>query len=123
MSIRRLVFVVDDSTITRLFIIDAIKDIEGIEIQQFVNGEHLINKLNEQIPDLILLDLVMPVMDGLTVLENLRGKGINIPVIICTADIQATTRTKALNLGATNFINKPIQKPVLLETVTKVLQS
>jgi CheY-like chemotaxis protein len=121
MDPKKVVFVVDDSTITRLFIIDSIKDIEGIEIHQFVNGEQLINKLNETLPDLILLDSVMPIMDGFTALEKLRGQGIQVPVIICTADIQSTTKAKALSLGVSDFINKPIQKPLLLEAVKKIL--
>ncbi len=121
MVTKKIVFVVDDSTVTRLFIIDAIKDIEGIEIQQFVNGLQLVEKLEEVTPDIIILDSVMPVMDGLTALEKIRNKGINVPVVICTADIQSTTRNRALNLGATDFINKPIQKPLILETVSKIL--
>jgi CheY-like chemotaxis protein len=121
MAQKKIVFVVDDSTITRLFIVDAIKDIEGIEIQQFVNGEQLIEKLKELVPSLIILDSVMPVMDGLTALDKLRKMGIKVPVIMCTADIQSTTKNKALSLGASEFINKPIQKPIVFEVVSKIL--
>ena len=121
MAQKKTVFVVDDSTITRLFIVDAIKDIEGIEIQQFVNGEQLIEKLKELVPSLIILDSVMPVMDGLTALDKLRKMGIKVPVIMCTADIQSTTKNKALSLGASEFINKPIQKPIVFEVVSKIL--
>ncbi len=111
----------DDSTITRLFIIDAIKDIDSIEIHQFVNGEQLIDKLKQQLPSLIILDSVMPVMDGITALETLRKMGVSVPVIMCTADIQATTKSRAMATGASDFINKPIQKPILFEVVTKYL--
>jgi two-component system, chemotaxis family, chemotaxis protein CheY len=121
MAQKRIVFVVDDSTITRLFIIDAIKDINDIEIQQFVNGKELLDKLEEGIPDLIILDSVMPIVDGITALKVIKERKIKVPVIICTADIQSTTRDKALSLGATNFINKPIQKPILLEAVNSIL--
>jgi CheY-like chemotaxis protein len=121
MAPKKNVFVVDDSTITRLFIIDAIKDIENLEITQLVNGQELLNKLEELVPDLIILDSVMPVMDGLTALENIKQKQIKVPVIICTADIQSTTRNRANSLGATGFINKPIQKPLLFEEVKRIL--
>ena len=121
MAQKKTIFVVDDSTITRLFIIDAIKDIENIEIQQYMNGEQLLNRLNELIPDLIILDSVMPIMDGLTALEKINEKKIKVPIIICTADIQSTTKNRALSLGATEFINKPIQKPLMFEAVSKIL--
>lgn len=121
MAQNKKVFVVDDSTITRLFIIDAIKDIENLEITQLVNGEELLHKLNELVPDLIILDSVMPVMDGLTALEKIKERKINVPVIICTADIQSTTRNRANSLGASGFINKPIQKPILNEEVKRIL--
>lgn len=121
MAQTKIVFVVDDSTITRLFIVDSIKDIKGIEIHQFVNGEQLIEKLKELVPSLIILDSVMPVMDGLTALDKLRKMGIKVPVIMCTADIQSTTKNKALSLGATEFINKPIQKTLVFDIVSKIL--
>lgn len=121
METKKRVFVVDDSTITRLFIIDAIKDIENLEITQLMNGEQLLVKLEEFVPDLVILDSVMPVMDGLTALEKIREKNIQVPIIICTADIQSTTRARAISLGATDFINKPIQKPLIFEAVKKIL--
>ncbi len=121
MEKKRTIFVVDDSTITRLFIIDAIKEIENLEIVQLINGELLLAKLEETIPNLVILDSVMPVMDGLTALEKIRQKNIDVPIIICTADIQSTTKARAISLGATDFINKPIQKPLILEAVKKIL--
>lgn len=121
METKKRIFVVDDSTITRLFIIDAIKDIENLEITQLMNGEQLLVKLEEFVPDLVILDSVMPVMDGLTALEKIREKNIQVPIIICTADIQSTTRARAISLGATDFINKPIQKPLIFEAVKKIL--
>ena len=121
MEKKRTIFVVDDSTITRLFIIDAIKEIENLEIVQLINGELLLAKLEETIPNLVILDSVMPVMDGLTALEKIREKKIDVPIIICTADIQSTTKARAISLGATDFINKPIQKHLILEAVNKIL--
>ena len=121
MAQKKTVFIVDDSTITRLFIIDALKDITDLEITQLVNGAQLLDKLNEMIPDLVLLDSVMPVMDGLTALEKIKERGIKVPVIICTADIQSTTRNKANALGAIGFINKPIQKLILHDEVLRIL--
>ncbi|HOP03149.1 MAG TPA: response regulator [Tenuifilaceae bacterium] len=121
MGAKRSIYIVDDSTITRLFIIDAIKEIENLEITQLMNGEQLLVKLEELIPDLVILDSVMPIMDGLTALEKIREKKIQVPIIICTADIQSTTKAKAISLGATDFINKPIQKPIIFEVVKRIL--
>lgn len=115
------VYLADDSVVTRLFICNIIKEFQDIEIEEFSNGEDVLNKIKTDPPDLLILDSVMPKMDGLTVLSNLKEQNIKIPIIYCTADIQATTKEKALSLGITEFVNKPIQKEIIFEKVNNIL--
>lgn len=123
MSITKQIYIVDDSLVTRMFISNIIKEIPNIEISEFTNGEEALKGIKDKIPDLLILDSVMPKMDGIKVLQNLKDLEFKLPIVFCTADIQSTTKEKAINLGITEFINKPIQKEVLREIVKNILNS
>ncbi len=123
MSIAKKVYVVDDSVVTRMFISGIIREIPNVEITEFGNGEEVLEGINNEIPDLLILDSVMPKMDGLNVLRKLKELKIEMPIVFCTADIQSTTKEKAINLGITEFVNKPIQKESLLEKIKNILNS
>lgn len=71
--------------------------------------------------DIILLDLLLPDMDGLQFLQIIREKEISVPVIVISADIQSTTKKRAFALGAREFLNKPAEGPKLLETINSIL--
>jgi CheY-like chemotaxis protein len=115
------IYVADDSVVTRMFICSVLKEIPNVEIEEFVNGEDVLNRIKEVFPDLLILDSVMPIMDGLNVLSKLNENNIKIPIIFFTADIQTTTREKAISLGITEFVNKPLQKEVILEKINNIL--
>ena len=123
MSIAKKVYVVDDSVVTRMFISGIIREIPNVEITEFGNGEEVLEGIKNEIPDLLILDSVMPKMDGLNVLRKLKELEIEMPIVFCTADIQSTTKEKAINLGITEFVNKPIQKESLLEKIKNILNS
>lgn len=115
------IYIADDSIVTRMFIGNIIKEIQNVEIEEFANGEEVFNRIKEVLPDLLILDSVMPKMDGLSVLLKLKENNIKIPIIFFTADIQATTKEKAISLGITEFVNKPLQKEVILEKINNIL--
>ena len=73
--------------------------------------------------DLVISDLRMPECDGLNFLESLRGSGSTVPVIILTAYGEVDTYLAAMNAGATEYLNKPIQSDELLKTVRACLRS
>ena len=73
--------------------------------------------------DLVISDLRMPECDGLNFLESLRRCGNNVPVIILTAYGEVDTYLAAMNAGATEYLNKPIQSDELLRTVRSCLRS
>jgi len=105
------ILIVDDSSIAR----DIVKKIlgAGYEYDKAANGEEALSKIRETSPDLVLLDLLMPGIDGFGVLEKLQETGNTIPVLLLSADIQKSTREKALTLGAADLLNKPIDPEAL----------
>jgi DNA-binding response OmpR family regulator len=98
--------------------------IEKFEVITADNGMDGIKSLTSHVPDILLLDLMMPVMDGYKVLHVLKtdAKLKNIPVIIFSAKGQPEEIEKALHLGATDFIIKATTKPdQVVERIRKVL--
>lgn len=103
------ILVVDDDKSTRILLLDILKEYKVITT---VNGEETLElvKNDENIPDLILLDIVMPGMDGYEVYKRLRDdeKTREIPVIFLTIKSEAEEEAHGLELGAVDFISKPI---------------
>ncbi len=116
------ILIADDSFLQRRILGNILKE-EGHETIEAVNGKDALEKAGTESPDCILLDLLMPEIDGFGVLESMREKGLNIPVIIFSADIQDTTRAKCYELGVVDFINKPIDDEVMREAVRNALKS
>ncbi|MDM8541182.1 response regulator [Desulfococcaceae bacterium HSG9] len=69
------------------------------------------------------MDLVMPNVTGIDVLEVLHHKNFEVPVIVISADIQAMTKERCKRLGAVAFINKPIKKDKVTKTLREVIAS
>jgi len=93
------------------------------EINSANNGMDAIEAMGKDTYDLVLLDLLMPDMDGFAVLEVLRGRGKIPPVLVISADIQDTTRERVLQLGAVGLINKPPKRDQLLSAIAAALNS
>lgn len=100
-----LVLVIEDSLLSRRAIAKALQN-EHHEIIEAINGTQGLEMVKERQPDCILLDLLMPDMDGREVLQTLRQQGITTPVIVITADIQHSSRQQCLELGAFTVIQK-----------------
>ncbi len=96
----------DDSAFARKRLKDIIKNY-GHEIIEASNGREALEKALNENPDLVMLDLLMPEMDGTDVLKELKEKNYKTPVVIVSADIQESTINLCLDLGAKSFINKP----------------
>ena len=114
-----LVLIIDDSMTTRG--LRRLVKGEGHETLEAADGQKGLELADAHGPDCIVLDLIMPVMGGLEVLEALRDKGSKIPVIVLSADIQEIVREDCLKLGANAFINKPHIRNELLGTINNVL--
>ncbi len=100
------VLLIDDSWLTRRGISGILKA-DGHDVSEAENGRTGIEKALSDSPDLILLDLLMPEMDGFEVLAELKKQEVKTPVIVVSADIQDTVRVRCLEMGAFGFMNKP----------------
>ncbi len=116
------VLVVDDSAVLRNIIVFNLKK-AGYEIQQAVDGMDGIEKMREFKPDIIVLDIMMPRLDGFGVLEEKsKDDSINgIPVIILTAKGGEDDKDKAIALGALGVLTKPFSPKQLISSVKQVI--
>ena len=89
-----------------------------------LNGQEALDIVNDEIIDLIISDVRMPGMSGLDLLEKLQAdeKTKNIPVVILTGDQERTLKRQALDLGAVDLLNKPINKEDLVARINNVLK-
>lgn len=101
-----LVLIVDDVQFERRRLAEAACR-EGLAFAEASNGVEALAVVDRLRPDLILTDLMMPVMDGLTFVRELRRKSINTPVVAITSDQQDYTRQEFLKLGAHAVLSKP----------------
>ena len=119
------VMIVDDSVVARATLRDAIARVEGIEVAGVANnGAVAIEKLSQIRVDVVILDVEMPVMDGLQTLDVLREKSPNLPVVMFGAGTQAEARVtvEALCRGATDCVPKPAGMASRAEAVAYVQQ-
>jgi len=99
----------------------ALEDIGGFSVKYCNSGKQVLKEITECEPDLILLDVMMPEMDGPTTLKELRKipKFENIPVIFMTAKIQASEIADYKAMGVAEVINKPFDPMTLSEIIKK----
>jgi len=115
------ILVVDDDTILRRSIASILED-EGYEVDHAGNGAVALAKIRQVPPDAILLDVMMPGMNGRELLEELRSDADNadIPVVMMTA-LQGISTDRAIELGADDMVEKPFDVEVLLNKVALAL--
>ena len=118
----RILVVDDDPDILQF--VEMNLDLEGFDAQTAESGRIALEVARERPPDLILLDVMMPELDGLTVLRRLRSSPAtsSIPVVLLTAKALAEDRVRGLDLGADDYITKPFDIEELLARVKAVLR-
>jgi two-component system chemotaxis response regulator CheY len=115
------ILVVDDSATMRMLICMTLKKMM-IPATEAVNGHDAINKLQEQDYDLVITDIMMPVMDGLQLINNIRSTmNKKTPIIIISTKGMEKDRDLGLSLGANDYIVKPIKGHELTEVIVKFL--
>jgi two-component system chemotaxis response regulator CheY len=115
------ILVIDDSSFQRKIISKVLTE-NGYTVVLSENGKEGIEQYKKEQPDLILTDLLMPEYDGYWVLEQLNARKSTIPVIILTSDIQNTTEKRCRDLGAVAFLNKPVDKNLMISAVQNALK-
>lgn len=107
------VLICDDSNLARKQVLRSLPESLSANAQLATNGAEALELLNSQHFDVLFLDLTMPVVDGLGVLQGIKDAGISINVFVISADIQPEMQNKVLELGAKAFLRKPVQIDIL----------
>ena len=120
---KQLVFIVEDNPDLRHFLHEQLA--EDFEVQSFENGELAIEPVVEHIPDLVLSDVMMPVMDGITFCQKIKQNphSSHIPVIMLTAKSSEEGQLKGLGVGADDYILKPFSLPILRAKIASILRN
>jgi len=119
------ILIVDDEPANVALLEDMLSDQSYVQVKSTTDSREVVELCSEFDPDLILLDLFMPHMDGFTVLEALSGNRTKVflPIIVLTADVNEQTKLRALNLGATDFLNKPLDHIEVLLRIRNMLET
>ncbi|MBP1680300.1 MAG: response regulator CcdB [Proteobacteria bacterium] len=123
LSNKMIFLVVDDSKISRKWLIEMIpkKIVENAEIIEGSNGEEAIALYEQHKPDVVFLDITMPVIDGFEALERIRAINPEALVVMISADRQKSTKEKVLSLGASAIISKPVDEQEFRTTLLKLV--
>jgi DNA-binding response OmpR family regulator len=122
MMSKRKIMLIDDST-TNNILYENILDAEGYEVIVCDDAKLGLDTLKKEAPDLIILDLMMPKMDGFDFLELMHSDVSikNIPVIMVTAKVDKATEKKAYEMGVKSFMNKPLGIDEITTKVNEIL--
>ncbi|MEW6716185.1 MAG: response regulator transcription factor [Chloroflexota bacterium] len=116
---RRILVVDDEKRMVRFIRLNLEHD--GFQVFEAYNGKEALDKMRVTLPDLILLDVMMPDLDGFEVLKMMREIG-EIPIIMLTAKGEEDDRVRGLELGADDYITKPFSPRELVSRVRAVLR-
>ena len=116
------ILIIDDSEFSRQRTVEILKG-NGFDVLEAAGGREGLQKAEGNKPDCIILDLLMPEMNGYEVLNELKEKGITIPIVVLSADIQDTTQQECFKLGAVDFVKKPPKEEELLKAIQEALGS
>ncbi|WP_416324911.1 response regulator [[Eubacterium] hominis] len=116
------ILIVDDAMFMRTKLKDTLESAIPCECLEAKNGQIGCELFETMHPDLVLLDISMPVMDGIRALDIMRKHDKTIPIIMCSAAGQQSQIMKAIALGAKDFIVKPFQNEQIINAVKRYLK-
>jgi two-component system response regulator ChvI len=112
--------IVDDDT-QIVALIEEMLDGEGYDVVSYRDSQTALHQIKAKAPDLVILDVIMPKMNGIELLQRLRQKS-DIPVILLTERTEETEELLGLQAGADDYIHKPFSQRTLIERVKSVLR-
>ena len=116
------ILVVDDMPLMRHVLINMLRQLDYKEIVEATDGLQALKILQDQMFDLVITDLHMPKMDGITLLDNIRKDAelVNLPVLMVTCEESSETVKKIINAKVSGFIVKPFNMNVLAAQLTRL---
>lgn len=115
-----LILVVDDSKTARAYC-RAILSAAGHEVIEASDGEDALDRMADRPPDCVVLDLLMPGLSGLELMEVLGGRTEMTPIVVVTASMEEGDRARCMRLGACAFVKKPVSCEDLTHAVDEAL--
>ncbi len=117
------VLIVDDDILCVTMLRDFLEPV-GYEVLQAFNGREALKAIAERRPDLVLMDILMPVMDGKSCLKELKAddQTKNLPVLMLTAQSRAEDIQECFDVGAADYLIKPVERDRLIRKVDKALR-
>jgi len=118
------ILIVEDSPTMRQLIIFALKRLKNVKFSEAGDGVDGLKKLQQDVYNLIITDINMPVMDGLKLVSLIRKDELHkdIPIVIITTEGGNEDKERAMSLGANAYLTKPIQAPQVLQVVKQLLK-
>ena len=115
------ILLVDDAAFMRMMIKDTLSKNGYEDLHEAADGAQAVEKFEEISPDLVIMDITMPNMDGLEALKTIVGKHPDAKIVMCSAMGQEAMVIEAIKLGAKDFIVKPFKPDRILKTVSAIL--
>jgi two-component system chemotaxis response regulator CheY len=121
---RQRILIVEDSPTMRQLLVFALRRLKNVEIVEAQDGMDGLRKVSSDHFDLALIDINMPVMDGLKLISLIRGEDSlkEIPIVVITTEGANEDRDRALTLGANEYLTKPIQANRVLAVARSLLK-
>ena len=122
---RKRILIVEDSPTMRQLLVFALRRLKDVDIIEANDGMDGLRKVSSDHFDLALIDINMPVMDGLKLISLIRGEDnlSSIPIVVITTEGAKEDRERALSLGANEYLTKPIQANHVLKVVKGLMKS
>ncbi|WP_300515945.1 response regulator transcription factor [Aliiroseovarius sp.] len=116
----RIALVDDDRNI--LTSVSMTLEAEGFEVETYNDGQSALDAFNHRLPDMAVLDIKMPRMDGMDLLQRLRQKTSTLPVIFLTSKDDEIDEVLGLRMGADDYVKKPFSQRLLVERIRSLLR-
>lgn len=117
------IYIVEDDKNIREIEMFALKN-SGYAVEEFENAKSFFSRTTEKVPDLVLLDIMLPDMDGLEIVKKLRSRPdtVRVPIILVTAKTTELDKVKGLDIGADDYLTKPFGVMELISRVKALLR-
>ena len=121
LNMHEKILIVEDDAVIRMALADRLQS-EGYSFEQALDGDEGLRKATQGSFDLVILDILMPGLNGIELQQSLLAQGRHIPIIFVTAFPEERMRARAIEAGALGFLGKPFDSSTLVELIDKALE-